>query len=180
MGRRLIRYTLVGLTVLSAALCVAAVVLWVRSYWWYDQGYVTAGARRLGLQSGSGNVAVVWHRADPSRPPYGWDTGRGWGPYTGRGYEPYRAFWASGARRTGLHMAVVSVGSASSEPVRSLVAWYGFVALPLAAPTLVRIFVHARNRRRVSRSGLCPACGYDLRATPERCPECGAVPEARE
>ena len=52
---------------------------------------------------------------------------------------------------------------------------YGPIGWALALLPAIR-FDHWWRRPRPS--GLCPACGYDLRATPDRCPECGAAPSA--
>jgi hypothetical protein len=55
--------------------------------------------------------------------------------------------------------------------VRCWAVPFWLLTLGLAVPAVRLTRRHGCGRRRAS--GLCPTCGYDLRATPERCPECG-------
>jgi hypothetical protein len=53
------------------------------------------------------------------------------------------------------------------------------VWLPVAAAGVwpaMALVVRVLRRRRAGDLGVCTACGYDLRATPGRCPECGTRP----
>jgi hypothetical protein len=51
--------------------------------------------------------------------------------------------------------------------------WIPF-AIAAVSP-LMWCYRQRRGRRRL-RHNFCDSCGYDLRATPERCPECGMIP----
>jgi hypothetical protein len=50
------------------------------------------------------------------------------------------------------------------------------ILLSLGAAGLSRKLWVSQRRREREGNQLCRNCGYDLRATPERCPECGVAP----
>jgi hypothetical protein len=55
----------------------------------------------------------------------------------------------------------------------------GVASLVLPAWRFTAFCVRRRHVRRRDGS-ICTACGYDLRATPDRCPECGTIVDPAE
>jgi hypothetical protein len=187
--RRLLRIMLNAATGLSLVLCAAAVALWVRSHWVADRfgarvklnyAYVCCYRGEIGCEFGAiygggppDRYTPSWvlscrsvpvdripesdyiHIAEMEKPyhlPHYHDVcGFRWHPRSVRNWE-YRE---RGVAVPAWFIAILAAGLPAGK-----------------LSTVVR-----RHRRR--RSGLCHACGYDLRATPERCPECGAVPPAQ-
>jgi hypothetical protein len=168
MGR-LLRRLLTLVAALSAVLFVVVCGLWVRSYWRHDEVLFRDGI----AWSESGSIAVVrWPPGQgfalvPVQTPLGQGHVLVW-PATGS----QASYHASLAGRT---PARGPTGPIGGQAVSYHVAPHASVAALLSVPVLAWILWAWRRRRLARRVGHCRVCGYDLRATPDRCPECGAV-----
>ena len=104
-------------------------------------------------------------------------SGAGWSDLPDRSWW-YRPRGNSRLNRVGLFYER-SVNQASPSFVN--ISWivtvpYWILLLPgLAGPYWVGRMLRWRRQQRWRVSGRCTGCGYDLRATLDRCPECGAI-----
>jgi hypothetical protein len=198
----LLRRAFNGVAAVSAVLCIATAGLWVRSYRVQDEPtFARRGRAFLQLTSIKGDIFLDVVRNwpdDGSR----WYTGSPddhFGPvYCASLGLSTRREWPGIVLTTGDYSVATARGHVLIErhdgempqlffqadfwPTRPsfelempdgyYVAAFSVLPLAWAAPRLRRAMI-ARRRRR---GGMCPACGYDLRATRDRCPECGAIP----
>jgi hypothetical protein len=172
---------------LSLILCVAAGVFWVRSYLTPMTGPLVdfEGARGGSFRAialfarpersafvGSSPGCVLYVQQSSTGPLDASHCGVFGLPGSVTVYSPPDVVRGTGFLGFG-HGSLMRPSFAGS--VISVPFW-GVIVVTLVLPLSA-----VRRRwwdRRLIREGRCRACGYDLRATPGRCPECGALSTA--
>ena len=158
--RRRFRILLDGLAGLSFGFAVLVAVLWVRSYWYTDYLQVFGMQTMLQLCSSRSGASVV---LTPVPAP----------AYALRRFDFQVTGWGTSFEPAGFH----------SRPYGPWTQWWVTLPHGLIVVPLLLLPAHAwwrRLRPMTDQNRRCRACGYDLRATPERCPECGAIPPTQE
>jgi hypothetical protein len=148
-------------------------------------------------------LAILWGRSQSGADCFGWQQARpGSGPWSHWVYSSRGGFWIGyfpdqhplgpsarfvwermpGAApvhiekplfpsRRWLRVGYATAGRPNGPAGICLPYWL-VVAVVAAFPAAV-VVRRVRARLRARRKGFCRNCGYDLRASPERCPECG-------
>jgi hypothetical protein len=144
-------------TALSLLMCIFFAALWVRSYFVPDAvawrlSHPNNSVEIISIHSYDGRIGIEgigeWAVPPNLRLGLSWRSGR--------------AFWLP----------------SGWNPQATIPHWHLLIytgALPIWFCVRHYLSLPALQKRR-RKKGLCPTCGYDLRASPDCCPECGAIP----
>jgi hypothetical protein len=141
---------------LSLVLCAAMAVLWVRSYTYTDVATFLPFLHGCSAQTYDGRIYLTHHGNYEHS--WGWVSSYDWahGSFADDlAHYDAPKFHFLGFRHSHLWGTV----------------W--FTGIPFWPLVLITAVPLTRLRRMRRNGSMCASCGYDLRATPDRCPECG-------
>jgi len=181
MRRRL--FTLAS--AISLLLCVATVVLWVRSYWIADEQHLLSPSLMVVLRSAWGRESAIIVLDHTEGQQWSASRSRSWSSAATQltPTPPNRLGFALRLSKT--RASSVKVGwHVGNRPFIAIAAPHWFVAAALALLTVPWIKSKLAHRQRMRRAGQrqCISCGYDLTGnTSGVCPECGTpLPDESE
>ena len=161
-------------------LSLVVTVLWVRSYWRWDNFYLN-GLDSFSIDSSRGEMRFSWDTDSAKDASEFWrGTNKiGWsvspvahigGMSRGLRHGGWGFAWDAYDR---VHSFVVPSGQAwTRERMVVVPDWFLVIVLGLVPVMRLRSW---RAERRRKLQGLCLRCGYDLRESEGRCPECGTA-----
>jgi hypothetical protein len=157
----------------TGVLCAATTVFWIRSYWKLDVVYWGRADRRqqIRLMVDRGTLVVgntVVRAAGKTM-----DEPIGVGVDSQDNSVPLNQIPLYGTIHARFFGSVAWSGANAIEDEWVVLIQPWQILLLFSLPFWYGFFCWRRNRRRVT-SGQCAECGYDMRATPNRCPECGS------
>ena len=170
MQRTLLRIVMNSLAMLSLLLFVATLTMWIRSQWYFDrlqyEGIPHTDGFSIAFYSCSSRFCIPVSRRIWTGQRCDWRSDSARGQIDVDWYERYYG------KDTLIRLPGFRLGRLDTGYVFHFHCIYPFVLCAI----LPAIWL-TQNRRGKIRSrtlaGCCIHCGYDLRATPHRCPECG-------
>lgn len=173
-------------------LFVAVTVLWTASLWTAGNVSVHANDWMMIAWSEKNLVGVRFYD-DSQGPKRGWE----WHAFPNPDYVHQSGlwdelkYWGHGIPRLGIgfQRGLTNImfppgfeappWKYGNRPIYMIYAPHWLIILITVLVPSIWLAKLSRRRRRHLR-GLCATCGYDLRATPDRCPECGTIPTKKE
>lgn len=171
------------LSAISLLLCVATIAVGIRSMWFENYWNCTDPTRSnpaVVVVATCGRIGIIWSHEEEGEEP-----SPQWGEYRVEevGDALARDLDSAGAMNQGGPdpASWKYLGFNGGYGRGGTMLWDAWIVVPdwfICSIAAVLPFLWYRSYRRTRRRklrGLCLQCGYDLRATPDRCPECGTV-----
>ena len=156
------RWLFAILSALSLLLCLILLYGWIRSYM----------PRHWSLECSEGRLLIMlW---DGNLPEGGWQA---YNPANKETFQGFTKLWqamrrGSDAKWLGFQYTTGSIAGFINIRIIAIPLW---LLVPLCAVLPTFRFLSFRRHRHRLKSGHCLSCGYDLRESKVKCPECGTA-----